>query len=68
MEREIGEIFTLNGKQFEVKEGTCIDCYFANQYCFLEPIISSIGRCGFRKDRKEVCFKLIEKDGDKKKR
>ena len=68
MEREISEIFCLNGKQLRVENGTCKECYLLHVMCFVEPILSVVGRCSCRKDKEEVCFKLIRKNGDKKKR
>lgn len=61
MEYEVVEIFELNGKKYQVIEDNgffCDNCYFYYSTCKLYPI----GHCTryFRKDRKDVIFKLIE--------
>ena len=68
MERKLGEVFSINGKQLRVEKGTCEECYFLHDMCFIEPIQNITGRCTLREDRQNVYFKLIEKDGDKKTR
>ena len=36
MERKIGEVFTYNGKSYQVvKSTTCIDCVFRGRKCSL---------------------------------
>ena len=57
MERPIGEIFTYNGKKFEVVEGSCDDCCFRYINC---PLYDDIGACVSREDGKIACFKLIK--------
>lgn len=32
MERKIGDVVTFDGKQLEVIEGNCWDCYFLASY------------------------------------
>lgn len=59
MERQIGELFRLNGKLFEVVEGDCTNCTFRTINCSLREF-ADLGRCRGRDDRKLVCFKLIE--------
>lgn len=62
MERKIGDVFTFNGKQLEVIEGCCKDCYFlTNFYCFKSSVINIIGECyaSKRKDNNDICFKLV---------
>ena len=59
MERQIGELFRLNGKLFEVVEGDCTNCYFRKLPCFSREF-RDLGSCRGRDDRKLVCFKLIE--------
>lgn len=61
MEYKIGEIFELNGKKYQVIEDDgffCDNCYFDNSKCMQ----LSIGSCTryFRKDKKDVIFKLIK--------
>ena len=34
MERKIGDVFTFDGKQLEVIEGNCWNCYFFWQVMF----------------------------------
>ena len=59
MERQVGELFKLNGQLFEVVEGDCTNCYFKTKYCFSREF-RDLGACRGRGDRKLVCFKLIE--------
>lgn len=59
MERQVGELFKLNGQLFEVVEGDCTNCYFKTKYCFSKEF-RDLGACRGRGDRKLVCFKLIE--------
>ena len=67
MERKIGDVFTFDGKQLEVIEGNCWDCYFFGRLCFADVDTRGIyrvvrGICSDdRKDKdKEICYKLIE--------
>ena len=60
MERKIGEIFTYNGKTYQVVEtNACKDCAFKVRLC--EAIESITGTCipGERTDNTSVSFKLI---------
>lgn len=60
MERKIGEIFTYNGKTYQVIEtNACKDCAFKIQLC--EDLKSITGTCipGERTDHTSVSFKLI---------
>ena len=60
MERKIGEIFTYNGKTYQViKASACRDCAFKVRLC--EAIESITGTCipGKRTDNTSVSFKLI---------
>lgn len=63
MERKIGEIFTYNGKTYQVVESnTCMDCAFNGMICGL--LMSSIGHCNNfiadrRTDRTNIIFKEI---------
>lgn len=60
MERKIGEIFTYNGKTYQVIEtNACRDCAFKVQLC--EALESITGTCipGKRTDHTSVSFKLI---------
>lgn len=60
MERKIGEIFTYNGKTYQVIKSTaCIDCAFQEKTCSgLKPYI---GPCtNMRSDSTSVIFKEIE--------
>ena len=59
MERKVGEIFTLDNKQFQVVEGDCDDCYFRHTYCSMLKCYV-LGNCKFRKNEIYVCFKLIK--------
>ena len=60
MERKIGEVFTYNGKLYQVvKFTTCIDCAFRGRVCSLLKLY--IGQCASntRSDKTSVIFKLI---------
>lgn len=60
MERKIGEIFTYNGKTYQVvKSIACIDCAFRERVCGL--LKSYIGPCtsNIRSDKTSVIFKEI---------
>ena len=60
MERKIGEIFTYNGKTYQVIEtNACKDCAFKVRLC--EALESITGTCipGERTDHTSVSFKLI---------
>ena len=59
MERQVRELFKLNGQLFEVVEGDCTNCYFKTKYCFSREF-RDLGACRGRGDKKLVCFKLIE--------
>ena len=63
MERKIGDIFTFDGKQLEVIEGDCWNCYFFGKLCF-ETYVDIRGVCRIKgvcsDDRKDICYKLIE--------
>ena len=60
MERKIGEVFTYNGKTYQVIEtNACKDCAFKVRLC--EALESITGTCipGERTDNTSVSFKLI---------
>ena len=60
MERKIGEIFTYNGKTYQVvKSNMCMDCAFKENECSI--LRSRIGLCttGTRSDKTDVVFKEI---------
>ena len=60
MERKVGEVFTYNGKTYQViKANACRDCAFKVRLC--EAIESITGTCipGKRTDNTSVSFKLI---------
>lgn len=61
MERKIGEIFTYNGKTYQVvKSDMCMDCAFKENECSI--LRSRIGLCttGARSDKTDVVFKEIK--------
>lgn len=70
MERKIGEIFTYNGKTYQIvprkKEDCCIGCAFdLGEYACKKPRNESrnnFGHCyfRFRKDKKGIIFKEIK--------
>lgn len=60
MERKLGEIFTYNGKTYQVvKSDICMDCAFRENECSI--IRSRIGLCATstRSDKTDVVFKEI---------
>lgn len=60
MERKVGEIFTYNGKTYQVvKSNMCMDCAFRENECSI--LRSRIGLCttGTRSDKTDVVFKEI---------
>lgn len=60
MERKIGEVFTYNGKTYQVvKSDTCMDCVFREYECsILKPRIGLCTTCT-RSDKTDVVFKEI---------
>lgn len=64
MERKIGEIFTYNGKTYQVVKSTaCIDCAFRERVCSL--LKSYIGPCtNMRSDNTSVIFKEVKNHMD----
>lgn len=61
MERKVGEIFTYNGKTYQVvKSNTCMDCAFREKECSI--LKSRIGLCttSIRSDKTDVVFKEIK--------
>ena len=61
MERKIGEIFTYNGKTYQVvKSNMCMDCAFKENECSI--LRSRIGLCttSTRSDKIDVVFKEIK--------
>ena len=61
MEYQVGEIFELNGKKYQVIEDDKLNCTnrcFKNSMCWQ----LNTGKCmsHYRKDKKNVCFKLVE--------
>lgn len=61
MERKVGEIFTYNGKTYQVvKANTCKNCAFFNTRCnFFQTLVAGTCTPGSRKDNISVSFKLI---------
>ena len=60
MERKVGEVFTYNGKTYQVvKSDMCMDCAFRENECSI--IRSRIGLCATspRSDKTDVVFKEI---------
>lgn len=63
-EYQIDEIFFLNGAKYKVIEDNelnCENCGFKDVICWHSKINSCISQ--FRKDEKNVCFKLINRGG-----
>ena len=60
MERKIGEIFTYNGKTYQVvKTNACKDCAFKVRLCEAIELITGTCIPGERTDNTSVSFKLI---------
>lgn len=61
MERKVGEVFTYNGKTYQVvKSNTCKNCAFFNTRCnFFQTLVAGTCTPGSRKDNISVSFKLI---------
>ena len=65
MERKIGDVVTFDGKQLEVIEGDCWNCYFFGKLCF-ESYVDIRGKwrisglCSDDRMDKDICYKLIE--------
>jgi hypothetical protein len=59
MERKLGEIFTCDGKTYQVVKGTCDDCCILHNHCF--SIRESLGLCTdvSRTDKTGIIFKEI---------
>ena len=60
MERKVGEVFTYNGKTYQVvKSDTCMECVFKERVCSILKL--RIGPCttGTRSDKTDVVFKEI---------
>ena len=64
MERKVGEVFTYNGKTYQVVKSTaCIDCAFSERVCSL--LKSYIGPCtNMRSDNTSVIFKEVKNHMD----
>lgn len=59
MERKVGEVFTYNGKTYQVVKGDgCVGCSFANKKCS-QRILGNCARSS-RLDRINVIFKEIK--------
>lgn len=61
MERKVGEVFTYNGKTYQVvKSDICADCVFRERVCSL--LKSHVGPCtsNIRSDKTSVIFKEIK--------
>ena len=61
MERKIGEIFTYNGKTYQVvKDNTCEGCAFMNNcHCFSISKLLGLCSCTKRTDKTGIIFKEI---------
>lgn len=60
MERKIGEIFTYNGKTYQVvKSNSCMDCAFKRRICSLFKLYAGPCTSNVRFDKTSVIFKEI---------
>ena len=62
MERKIDEVFTCNGKLYQVIKGlSCKDCAFSNTLCHsFQTLVAGTCTPGSRKDNLNVIFKEIK--------
>ena len=62
MERQIGEVFTYEGKTYQVVKGlSCKDCAFSNTLCHsFQTLVAGSCTPGSRKDKLNVIFKEIK--------
>lgn len=60
MERKVGEVFTYNGKTYQViKASLCEDCAFNDEQCEATELISGTCAPGERTDNTSVSFKEV---------
>lgn len=60
MERKVGEIFTCNGKTYQViKSIACIDCAFRERVCSLLKSYTGPCNSNIRSDKTSIIFKEI---------
>ena len=67
-ERQIGEIVTINDKQYITMESDENDCSGCDVYFLVHSCDAyHVGECSMfgRKDRKSVIFKLMEKNDNR---
>lgn len=61
MERKIGEIFTYNGKTYQVvKSDRCMDCAFRENECSIIKSRTGLCAASIRSDKTDVIFKEIK--------
>ena len=60
MERKVGEVFTYNGKTYQVvKSNSCMDCAFKRRICSLFKLYACPCTSNIRFDKTSVIFKEI---------
>lgn len=65
MERQIGEVFTYQGKTYQVvksiRDDSCAGCAFRSSRCTMSPCLDTRGNCvkRKRKDNNDIIFKEI---------
>lgn len=60
MERKVGEVFTYNGKTYQVvKSNSCMDCAFKRRICSLFKLYAGPCTSNVRFDKTSVIFKEI---------
>ena len=60
MERKVGEIFTYNGKTYQVvKSDRCMDCAFRENECSIIKSRTGLCAASIRSDKTDVVFKEI---------
>ena len=60
MERKVGEVFTYNGKTYQVvKSNSCMDCAFKRRICSLFKLYAGPCTSNIRFDKTSVIFKEI---------
>ena len=61
MERKVGEIFTYNGKTYQViKSDRCMDCAFRDNECSILKSRTGLCSASIRSDKTDVVFKEIK--------
>ena len=63
MKRKIGDVIEYDGQKFQIMQGTCTDCYFAEAGIFVcVGVVEDLGCCEVEGlvYPIEICYKLVE--------